>query len=301
LFFRIANDASRRLPFLSVMSHIARTRALILSRPAVIAGLIVAFTLILVTALLSAASTRGVALADQRTAKAEHTLSAANGLVAALADATNATRNYADTSDEKHAALFRAAHNRARTALTALQHQLRTQPRALPMLAQLRKSTEARFSELDRTWRLLRERDPALAPTGFEVEARGRTADEVRQLAMLLQKQEFVELAEQSAIVTGRAEIIRALNLGLVATAVALAGAVVWWLLRRMRELEGLITVCAWTRRVKWQGNWMSFEDYLAQRFNLLCTHGICEEAAEQMRREAPPARAAAEVPALRE
>ena len=53
-----------------------------------------------------------------------------------------------------------------------------------------------------------------------------------------------------------------------------------------MRDLEGLITVCAWTRRVKWEGRWVTFEDYLAKRFNLHCTHGICEEAAEQMRNE---------------
>jgi hypothetical protein len=53
---------------------------------------------------------------------------------------------------------------------------------------------------------------------------------------------------------------------------------------RRLRKFDGLITVCAWTRRVKWQGRWMTMEEYLTQCFNLRCTHGICDEAAEKMR-----------------
>lgn len=69
--------------------------------------------------------------------------------------------------------------------------------------------------------------------------------------------------------------------------ALALALSVAWPHFRhRVRQLDGMITVCAWTRRVRWQGRWISFEEYLDRRFNLRCTHGICEEAAERMRQE---------------
>jgi len=78
------------------------------------------------------------------------------------------------------------------------------------------------------------------------------------------------------------------LNLALSSITLALAIGAAWTACRRrVRELEGLITICAWTQRVRWQGHWISFEDYLAQRFNLRCTHGICEEAAEIMKRDA--------------
>jgi len=53
-----------------------------------------------------------------------------------------------------------------------------------------------------------------------------------------------------------------------------------------MRELETLITVCAWTNRVKYEGKWVSFEQYLHKRFNLRFTHGISEEATRKLMME---------------
>ena len=55
-----------------------------------------------------------------------------------------------------------------------------------------------------------------------------------------------------------------------------------------VRKLQGqLQVVCAWTKRVKFQGKWVSFEDYLHTRFNLRFTHGISEEASRNLEMEA--------------
>jgi CHASE3 domain sensor protein len=269
------------------MSHVSRTRALILSRPAVIGALAVAFLLILATALLTAASTRGTVAAEEQATHAEKTFAAATSLVVALGDASAAARSYFTTSDEKYLAEYRAARERQQEQLARLARQLSGDADALRLLDLSRKSTEARFANFDRALSTLREQGAAAAFAAFNTTDSGRAIEDASRLVLLLQRQEFSELTEHSSLAAGRAEIIRALNLGLVVTAVALATGVVWWLLRRMRELEGLITVCAWTRRVKWQGHWISFEEYLAKRFNLYCTHGISEEAAERMRREA--------------
>jgi hypothetical protein len=43
--------------------------------------------------------------------------------------------------------------------------------------------------------------------------------------------------------------------------------------------------VCAWTKRLELDGEWVGIETYLKRRFGLSVTHGISEEAlAEQMR-----------------
>ena len=122
----------------------------------------------------------------------------------------------------------------------------------------------------------------------------GRTVREIRALLQVLQNNELGELAEHSGTMARRAESFQNLGVGLLELAVALAGADAWLLLRRVRHLEQFITVCAWTRRVRWQNRWISFEDYLAQRFQVHCTHGICEEAAQRMKKEilaeTPPA-----------
>ncbi|MCC6677943.1 MAG: hypothetical protein IT436_12435 [Phycisphaerales bacterium] len=48
---------------------------------------------------------------------------------------------------------------------------------------------------------------------------------------------------------------------------------------RRHEELERMVAICAWTRRVRWKGQWVSIEDFLMERFGLTITHGISEEA----------------------
>ena len=40
-------------------------------------------------------------------------------------------------------------------------------------------------------------------------------------------------------------------------------------------RLADLVTMCAWSRTVEYQGEWISFEEYLKRRFNLDTSHGI--------------------------
>lgn len=53
--------------------------------------------------------------------------------------------------------------------------------------------------------------------------------------------------------------------------------------IRRVHELETIITVCAWTKRVKYRGRWVNFEDYLHDRFKLELSHSISEDAAKKL------------------
>lgn len=69
-------------------------------------------------------------------------------------------------------------------------------------------------------------------------------------------------------------------GLGVVVIAIALGLTAFSLLGRRMRELETFITVCAWTKRVKYEGRWVPFEEFLEKRFQLKLSHGISDEAA---------------------
>src|SRR5262249_44849257 len=52
-------------------------------------------------------------------------------------------------------------------------------------------------------------------------------------------------------------------------------------LLLRIRQLQNIITICAWTQRVNYNGKWMRMEDFLWHRFRVKVSHGISEEAFE--------------------
>lgn len=52
---------------------------------------------------------------------------------------------------------------------------------------------------------------------------------------------------------------------------------------KALRErVAGLVTVCAWSRTVEYEGEWISFEDYLKRRFDLDTSHGISPAEAEK-------------------
>lgn len=58
---------------------------------------------------------------------------------------------------------------------------------------------------------------------------------------------------------------------------------------RQNKELQqrvnGLVTMCAWSKTIKYQGEWISFEVYLEREFGINTTHGI-SPAEEQKFRE---------------
>ena len=51
----------------------------------------------------------------------------------------------------------------------------------------------------------------------------------------------------------------------------------------RAADLEKLITVCAWSRKIKLDGEWMSLEDFLIKRLGVSITHGIDPEVAKRL------------------
>ena len=49
-------------------------------------------------------------------------------------------------------------------------------------------------------------------------------------------------------------------------------------LLKRVRQLEDFMRVCAWCRRIDCKGEWMRLEEFMQQGFDTPTTHGICPE-----------------------
>jgi len=45
-------------------------------------------------------------------------------------------------------------------------------------------------------------------------------------------------------------------------------------------------TVCAWTKRIKDEGKWVSFEEFLSKHYGLQFTHGISEEALRDLEKQ---------------
>ncbi|MEI6246407.1 MAG: hypothetical protein WCQ64_15355 [Acidobacteriota bacterium] len=60
-------------------------------------------------------------------------------------------------------------------------------------------------------------------------------------------------------------------------------------ILRRVRRLESMITMCAWCRRVHHDGEWMQVEKFLKEHESST-SHGICPECAARALADSTPA-----------
>jgi hypothetical protein len=54
-------------------------------------------------------------------------------------------------------------------------------------------------------------------------------------------------------------------------------------ILRRLEKLQQVVTICAWTGQVKYEGEWIRLDEYLQRRFGLSVSHGLSQAAAEKM------------------
>jgi hypothetical protein len=55
-------------------------------------------------------------------------------------------------------------------------------------------------------------------------------------------------------------------------------------LLKRVRQLEEFLRVCAWCRRIDYKGEWMKLEDFMEQSFDTPTTHGICQDCLREQK-----------------
>ncbi len=54
----------------------------------------------------------------------------------------------------------------------------------------------------------------------------------------------------------------------------------------KIKQLEEMVTICAWSGKIKMGEKWVRVEEFLQKKFGFKVTHGITEEVAEKLRQE---------------
>ncbi len=65
--------------------------------------------------------------------------------------------------------------------------------------------------------------------------------------------------------------------------AVALALVIIVFIRLRLERLQRVVTICAWTGLVKYEGQWIRMDEYLQRRFGLSVSHGLSQEASAKI------------------
>lgn len=122
--------------------------------------------------------------------------------------------------------------------------------------------------------------------SAVELTDRGRdTMSQIRRVLFQMREQETYLLVVQQQDAEAKFLLDQTILFVLVGIA-AIALIVIVSVLLRLEHLRQIVTVCAWTGRVKYEGEWIRLEDYLNKRFGVSVSHGISKEAAEKMMQE---------------
>jgi hypothetical protein len=57
----------------------------------------------------------------------------------------------------------------------------------------------------------------------------------------------------------------------------------IFFLLRRLERMQEMIKICAWSKLIEFEGEWLSIEDYLMRRFKAQISHGMSDIEAKKM------------------
>ncbi len=52
---------------------------------------------------------------------------------------------------------------------------------------------------------------------------------------------------------------------------------------KKIKQLEEIVTMCAWSGKIQMDGKWVKIEEFLNKRFGIKVSHGISEEEAEKV------------------
>ena len=217
-----------------------------------------------------------------RTLEVNRTLSQ---LLSRVIDTEASQRGYLLTEKETQLEPYRIAVQQ----LPRIQNELRgltaENPHAQSQLDKLEPLIAAKLKEVKQSVALLQSGKITEALKAIQVEDGNNLMDRIRVIVRRMQNEEDRLLALREETARIQAELDQTLS----HTTVVLDVLIILLLLHmigRVQKLRNLVTVCAWTKAVRHEGRWMTFEEYLRTRFNVQVSHGLSETARAQLQRE---------------
>ena len=214
-----------------------------------------------------------------------HTLELQRELVtveARISEAEASQRSYLLTANTGYLTRYATARYDVKSRLANLRALVADNSAQLRRLLIIESQARAKFSEFDSTIKVARngKRDLAVGivstkhsdslMTSIRSGLQSMTEEEASVLRSR-QKELVLELRDGDMVSLGLAVALAAMLIALVVIA------------RGAEHYRNLVTLCAWTRSVEYEGEWISFEEYLRRKFNLSSTHGISPDALSQI------------------
>jgi CHASE3 domain sensor protein len=198
-------------------------------------------------------------------------------LLAALQDAETAHRTYLLTGRDYYCQPYQAASEIVTSVVARLSVLLADNTRQMQNLEKVRPLTYDQLAFGARTMSLKKAGEEKKLNAVLLTDRTRMLQTELRDRVESMKQETASALAErQRASAEDVAVARRVLALLLVASGVVVM--IAWLLLVRLKKLERFVTICAWSKTIRHEGQWISFEDYLQRRYNAKVSHGISDK-----------------------
>jgi CHASE3 domain sensor protein len=220
-----------------------------------------------------------------------HTLDvqrAFNVVLKTLLDAETGQRGFLLTGRREYLEPWRRADETMAQALDALSATTARDEHQISKVRVLSPTVAAKVDELRHTVRLAEDGNVEGAVTIVKTDRGRQLMDTSRTLldAAFVDEQRILRdrLGALDRAISRRAMLTYAMAALLVAV---VAKAI--WLHRKLKRLQPLVTLCAWSKTVRDGDEWVSFEVYLERRFGVRVTHGLSPKELALMFPDHPP------------
>jgi CHASE3 domain sensor protein len=201
---------------------------------------------------------------------------------ARMSEAESGQRGYLLTGQTGFLAPYAAASSDVRTRVAYLRRLLSNSPAQLRRLLAIESLSRAKLAEFDSTIKLERAGQRQEAVNSVRTAHSDSVMKAIRSgLHGMIAEQASLLRDRQQSLVTDmrQADLI---SVGLAAALFVMLIALLV-IARGAEHYRNLVTLCAWTRSVEFDGEWISFEEYLRRKFNISATHGISPDALTQI------------------
>ena len=155
-------------------------------------------------------------------------------------------------------------------------------PGQLKYIADLEPLIQARMQAIVETIRLRREGEHESAISMVKDGYGKAKMDEIRRVMDTMEWKERQKLEARQQKLQESSRRNKIVSLAMVALDIVFLSSIAV-LLMRLRKLEQIVTICAWSKTILYEGEWLSFEDYLARQFNIRSSHGISPAEMEKI------------------
>jgi len=201
---------------------------------------------------------------------------------ARMSEAESGQRGYLLTGQPAFLAPYTVATNEVRTRLLNLRRLLADNPTQLRRLLKVESLSLAKLADLDSRINLERAGKHALAVSIVGTKHSDSLMTSIRSGLQAMTADEASVLRDRQQALVEELHRGDMISLGLAAAlAVMLIALLV--IARGAEHYRNLVTLCAWTRSVEYEGEWISFEEYLRRKFDISTTHAISPDALSQI------------------